>query len=165
MIKSIAEILLEISKAPAEKRVPMFKYYESEPLKAVLFYALDPRAKWLLPEGAPPFRPLEALDQHGRLHQEARKLYMFLDAKLNLSRAKREQLFIQFLEMIDPEDAKLIIAAKDKKMPYPNITAELVNEAFPGLIKVEPKAEPVADVETKPKTKRKKKEEVSGAKA
>jgi len=162
MIKSIAEILLEVSKAPAEQRVPLLKYYESDPVKAVLFYALDPRAKWLLPEGAPPFRPLEALDQHGRLHQEARKLYMFLDANLNLTRAKREQLFINFLEMIDPEDAKLIISAKDKKIPYPNITAELVNEAFPGLIKVEPKAEVP---EVKSKVKRKKKEEVSGAKA
>ena len=87
---------------------------------------------------------------------------MFLDANLNLTKAKREQLFINFLEMIDPEDAKLIISAKDKKIPYPNITAELVNEAFPGLIKVEPKAEVP---EVKSKVKRKKKEEVSGAKA
>lgn len=162
MVKSIAEILLEVSKAPVENRVQLLKYYESDPVKAVLFYALDPRAKWLLPEGSPPYRPLEALDQHGRLHQEARKLYMFLDASLNLSRAKREQLFIQFLEMIDPEDAKLIISAKDKKIPYPNITVDLVNEAFPGLIKMEPKAEQPAVMS---KSKRKKKEEVSGAKA
>lgn len=163
MIKSISEILSEVSKAPADKRVPLLKYYESDPLKAVLFYALDPRAKWLLPEGAPPYRPLEALDQHGRLHQEARKLYMFLDARLNLSKAKREQLFIQFLEMIDPEDAKLILSAKDKKIPYPNITVALVNEAFPGLILVVPEAEPQPEAKTK--SKRKKKEEVSGAKA
>lgn len=163
MIKSISEMLQEVSKAPVENRVPLLKYYESDPLKAVLFYALDPRAKWLLPEGTPPYRPLEALDQHGRLHQEARKLYMFLDARLNLPRAKREQLFINFLEMIDPEDAKLIISAKDKKIPYPNITVDLVNEAFPGLILVAPKVEP--EPEVKSKSKRKKKEEVSGAKA
>ena len=45
---------------------------------------------------------------------------------------KRETLFIGLLESIDPEDAKVLLAAKDKKLK--GITAAIVNEAFPGLI-------------------------------
>lgn len=47
---------------------------------------------------------------------------------------RREQLFIQFIEGLEPEDAKLMCSVKDKKIPYKGITAKLVNTAFPGLI-------------------------------
>lgn len=133
MIKSISEILKEVSEAKKEKKVELLRNYDSQPLRAVLAHAFDPNIKWLLPEGAPPYKPNEALDQHNRLHQEARKFYIFCDPNLALSKMKREALFIEFLESIDPEDAKLIVAAKDKKIPYKGITAKLVLEAFPGL--------------------------------
>jgi hypothetical protein len=38
------------------------------------------------------------------------------------------------LETIDREDAKLLIAMKDKYSPYPNITYDLVARTFPGLL-------------------------------
>lgn len=135
MIRSISEILKEVSEAKKDKKVEILRKNDSQPLRAVLAHALDPYIKWMLPEGAPPYKPNEALDQHNRLYQEARKFYIFCDPNLNLPRVKREALFIEFLESIDPEDAKLIIAAKDKKIPYKGITAKLVNEAFPGLIR------------------------------
>jgi hypothetical protein len=47
---------------------------------------------------------------------------------------KREALFIQFLEGVDPKDALLIVSAKDKKLPYKGITAKIINQAYPGLI-------------------------------
>jgi len=43
-------------------------------------------------------------------------------------------MFIELLETVDAEEAELIIAAKDKKSPYKNITKKLVQEAFPGLL-------------------------------
>jgi hypothetical protein len=52
----------------------------------------------------------------------------------NLTPLKRESLFIGLIESIDPEDAKVLLAAKDKKLPVKGITSTIVNEAFPGLI-------------------------------
>jgi len=38
------------------------------------------------------------------------------------------------LESIHPGDAKLLIAIKDRKWPYENITRDVVDSAFPLLI-------------------------------
>ncbi len=65
-------------------------------------------------------------------------MYLFLEGgNDNLTPLRREQLFISLLESIDKEDAKLMLAAKDKKIPYKGITTKLVNTAFPGLISQE----------------------------
>lgn len=135
MVKSISEILKEVSEAKKEKKVEVLRNNDSQPLRSVLAHALDPYITWMLPEGAPPYKPSEALDQHNRLYQEARKFYIFCDPALNLPKVKREMLFIEFLESIDPDDAKLMIAVKDKKIPFKGINAKLINEAFPGLIR------------------------------
>jgi hypothetical protein len=47
---------------------------------------------------------------------------------------RREGLFLNLLESLNPEEAELLIAAKDKKMKYKGITKKLVNDAFPNLI-------------------------------
>jgi len=41
------------------------------------------------------------------------------------------------LESIHPEDAKLMLSVKDKKLPYKGITTKLVQEAFPERFKYE----------------------------
>jgi hypothetical protein len=47
---------------------------------------------------------------------------------------KREGLFLNLLETLNPEEADLLVAAKDKSMKYKGITKRLVNDAFPNLI-------------------------------
>jgi hypothetical protein len=42
-------------------------------------------------------------------------------------------MFIDVLQSITPQDAELLVAIKDKKLPYPGLTAETVLKAFPGL--------------------------------
>jgi hypothetical protein len=37
------------------------------------------------------------------------------------------------LEALPEDDAQLLIAMKDRKLPYKNITPKLVLKAFPGL--------------------------------
>ena len=135
-MKSISEILDECSRltSPAAKIEHLRKHY-NQPLVTVLKYALDPKIVWDLPDGAPPYTPCEALDLEARLHQEARKLYLFIKGgNDNVKPLRKETLFIQTLESIDKNDAKLLISIKDKKMPYKGITAKIVNEAFPGLL-------------------------------
>ena len=60
----------------------------------------------------------------------------------------------------------MLCAMKEKTLPYPNVTPELVNEAFPGLLRELIK--PVEKKEDPPKTppkKEEKKEKKSGKKS
>jgi hypothetical protein len=132
----IAEVLkLASEQKTKEEKINVFRKNDSSALRTVLKYALDPAIKWALPPGAPPYKPTSYLDQQAMLYSEARRLYLFVEGgNPALTPLKRETLFIGLLESIDPEDAKLLLSAKDKKLPVKGITAAIVNEAFPGLI-------------------------------
>jgi len=138
----IAEILEKVSNEPKrELKIEMLRKHDSSAIRTILKYALDPEIKWALPEGTPPYKPCDYLDQENMLYSEARRLYLFIEGgNPNLSTIKREALFIQLIESIAPADAKLICAAKDKKLPYKGLTTKLINEAYPGLINEQVKA-------------------------
>lgn len=136
MTLSLSEILDRCSKLSSTKeKVAFLQNNRSGPLYTVLKFAFDPRIVWALPEGAPPYTPCDLPDQENRLLQEARRLYLFTSSgNPDMHPLRRETLFVQLLESIDPADAKLVLSIKDKKIPYKGITAKLVEEAFPGLI-------------------------------
>lgn len=132
---AIAQIIEAASNIESvEDRAQYLRDNESEQLKYILELALTPGVAWEIPEGAPPYKPCEYIDVEGRLYQEARTLYIYLlGNKPELTRLKRESLFIGLLESIDKRDAELLIKVKDKKLPR-TISAKVVNLAFPGLI-------------------------------
>jgi hypothetical protein len=133
---SISEILKKASQlSDVNKRAQYLRENDSQALRTILTGIFSPYVKWILPEGEPPYKPCDLVDQHHRLYTEARKMYLFVEGgNPNLSQLRREALFIELLESLDPDDAKLCIAMKDRKMLYPNITIEVVTLAFPGLI-------------------------------
>jgi hypothetical protein len=51
----------------------------------------------------------------------------------NLSKIRRETLFIQLLESIHPKDAILLSSIKDKKIPFKGLTKKIVHQAFPDI--------------------------------
>lgn len=137
MVLSISEILDRCSKlSKLEEKVQWLRHNDHPALRAVLQYALDPRVKWLLPKGIPPYKPTEHLDQENMLRHELRKLNYFVEggSQPNLHPIKRETMFIQFIEGLCPADAILMCHVKDKKIPYKGITVKVVNSAFPGLV-------------------------------
>jgi hypothetical protein len=77
---------------------------------------------------------------HEEVEKALKNLYPDKDkvtkADIPENKMKRETLFIQFIEGLDPADAVLMCHVKDKKLPYKSINAKLVNSAFPGLILV-----------------------------
>jgi hypothetical protein len=114
--------------------------HSSAQLKLVLGMTYDPRVEWLLPEGEPPYKPMDkASDQESGLFSESRKLYLFVKGdsptQKNLKPIRREQLFVNMLESIDPDDAKVLLAMKERKLPYKGLTRNLVAEAFPTIAK------------------------------
>lgn len=134
---SISEILEKASVlSKKEDKIHFLKENDSVSLRGVLKFALEPGINWLLPRGTPPYKPCEYLDQHNQLHLKAPKLMMFVQGGGydDLRQNKREILFIQFLESLDPKDAQLIIAAKDKTIPYKGLSLDIINAAYPGLI-------------------------------
>tara|TARA_Y100001938_G_C8036064_1_gene403368 strand:- start:405 stop:842 length:438 start_codon:yes stop_codon:yes gene_type:complete len=143
MKKGIAELLKECSEIKGDgsrgRKVEFLQKNSSATMKAVLGFCFDPKIKWLLPEGIPPFKKLEKEhDAQSQLYADTRKLWIFVESVEyhNLNQVKRETLFIEFLENLDPDDADLICHIKDhREIPYRGITQPLVTEAFPNLSK------------------------------
>ena len=135
MKKSIYNILKECSEPRSVKdRVELLRKNGVPVVQQILKYAFDPNIKFLLPEGKPPYKPNEYVDQEGILFSEARKLYLFVEGGNNsLKPMRREMLFIQFIEGIDKNDAELICAVKDKRLPFKSLTSDVVKQAFPNL--------------------------------
>jgi len=132
----VSEILEKTSQiTDRSERVRYLQMNTSVPLHTALQGAFDPRIKWLLPEGEPPYKPNDLVDQQHVFFTECRKMYLFVEGGNNdLKPLRREALFVQLLEKLDPKDAKLLLAIKDKHMPYPGVTEDVVREAFPGLL-------------------------------
>ena len=126
----LAEILKKAS--DFEKKIDKIDWLyrnDSPALRAILKYAYDPKVKFILPEGAPPYKQNQLPDLQSVLYSELRKLYLFIEGgNPNLKQTRREYLFIQLLENLDKEDAELIVAVKDKKIPYKGITKKFVEE-------------------------------------
>lgn len=132
----IFQILEQTSKLKStEEKIAFLRANDSAALQNILKYAFDPSIVWDLPDGEPPYKPCPYPGQEMRLMSEVRRLYLFVKGgNPNLTKIKREALYIELLESIHPEDAKLLNAVKSKKIPYKGITSKLVKEAWPGLI-------------------------------
>jgi hypothetical protein len=141
MKKTFHEIFTEVEKKRTKnEKIEVLKANSSAAMKAILGYTYDPNVKWLLPDGVPPYKPVaEGIEADGRLYSETKKLYLFVDGpsdtQRNLKQARREQLFIELLETVDPGDAKVLIGMKDGKLPYRGMTRKLVADAFPNIAK------------------------------
>lgn len=157
MTKFVTELLDDINKNTSS----LDKMRGNAALKYVFEYAFDPSKKFVLPEGDPPFKkdPAPQGMSKGNLMMELRKLYIF--CRKDLTPVRRESLFIQLLENIHPDEAKLVLAIKDQKLTklYPKITHKLVYDA--GFIEVppeenitKPKVVPPQQKATKPKNVR-----------
>lgn len=134
MSKFVTELLEDINKDPSS----IDKMKGNGALKYIFEHAFDPEKKFVLPEGEPPYKK-DAAPQgmsKGNLMMELRKLYVF--CRTDLKAIRRETLFIQLLENIHPDEAKVVLAIKDQTLTkmYPKITHKLVYDA--GFVSVPP---------------------------
>lgn len=135
----ISFILSEIAKLPEKQRAENLRLNMNEALKTVLVGMFHPGVNWILPPGAPPFTPCE-FDNPGGLYQCYTKFkYFVAGGGDNIHPVKRERMFVDILETLEPDEANLVIAMKDKTSPWPEITYKLVNKAMPGLLPNEKK--------------------------
>ena len=130
------EILIKVNNAKdRSKKIDVLRENDSVPLRQILKGAFDPKIKWDLPEGTPPYKVNDAPagTEHTTLHTESRRLWHFVEgADQKLSKSKKEIMFIQMLEGLHADDAKLLIAVKKKELNkmYKGLTDAVVKDAF-----------------------------------
>ena len=137
---SIPQILEMVHKAKTrDQKSQILKDNEEFGLQAILQTAFHPEIEWLLPKGTPPYASMPAANDTPKgLYSEVKKFYLFTKGggSDHLSTIKREQLFIQMLEVLDPTEAKLVIDVKDKNIVgmYKGLTYKLVKDTWPDLL-------------------------------
>lgn len=147
--KYITEVFDEISKDASKAA----SYKDDFAFKTILKCSFDTEYKFVLPEGAPPYKP--ATQPIGmtpaNLRMETKKLYIFTKFS-DVKRLRREQLYVQLLESLHPSEAKIVNAMKDQKLDglYPKITADFVKKNFPDVL---PEGVVVAEPAKKSKAK------------
>lgn len=93
------------------------------------------RFQFDLPDTPPPYQPSEYPDSQGMLYKELRKMKYFLKGSdMNISRLRREQLFIQMLESIDKHDAVLLCNIIAQK-PMKGLSKAVITAAFGDIIR------------------------------
>lgn len=149
----IAEVLEMAAKEKNNAdKVAVLTMNDTPQLRKMIKYILDPNVIWweFLRGSPPPYKPNKYLDAEGRLFQEMRILYMFVESgdewmglkneqyltRLGLQNnlKKRQRIWIQLLESVTPDDAALLCAAPMKQFPFKGLPRKIIDEAFPGLL-------------------------------
>ena len=132
----ISEILDKVHKAKTKaKKIEILQQNDSDSLRMILKASFDPTKEWVIPSGDVPFTPNDAPEgtEHTVLAMEAKKLWHFIKGADNETKqARKEQMFIQMCEGLHESEAKVLIAAKDKRLHqvYKGLSKDVVKEAF-----------------------------------
>ena len=119
------------------KKVEALREHRDDSLTAILIWNFDDRVKAAVPEGQVPYKENEVPvgTDHTSLRREWKNLYHFIKGGNDtLSSLRRETMFIQMLEGLHPEEAKIICLVKDNNLTEKyKLTKEIVAEAFPDI--------------------------------
>ena len=119
------------------KKIQILQEYTDDALKAILIWNFDPTAISVIPSGPVPYKENEVPvgTDHTSLRREWKNLYHFIKGGNDtLSSLRRETMFIQMLEGLHPEEAKIVCLVKDKNLTEKyKLTREIVAEAFPDI--------------------------------
>ena len=132
----VSEVLKKVSNAKTKKeKIDLLQTYNTQALRSILIWNYDEEVKSMLPEGDVPYNPNEAPagTEHTLLFTETKRLWHFVKgADPKLSKTRKEMMYIQMLEGLHADEAKLLIATKEKNLNnlYKGLTDAVVKEAF-----------------------------------
>lgn len=131
------EYLDAIGKAE-NKKAELWEVGSKPPLNFLLAMNFDSRVKFSLPEGMPPYNRNESdhPDMYAPLATCIKRMMLCLESDTRQPRWKKEHVFAQLLEGINPKEADILVSAKDRALTelYPWLTTELVKEVFPEFV-------------------------------
>ena len=159
----MSEVLQRVSNAKTKnEKVRILQEYKSEALTKILLCNFAQSVSFVFPPGATPYTEQERPKGigHSLMFKEHRMIEKFIKKTVrgvtyfgcskqprpNIQQIKKEQLWIQLLEELHPEEAAVMDLVKDKKLTdrY-KITKQNVIDAFPELrLQDEPDARPQA---------------------
>ena len=118
-------------------KVEALKEYRNDALVSVLIWNFDETVVSMIPEGDVPFTPNDSPEgtDHTSLRREQRNLYHFVKGgNDSLNNLRRESMFIQMLEGLHPNEARIIVLAKDGRLHEDYaVTYDQVKEAYPDI--------------------------------
>ena len=134
----VHEILEYVGKQKSKiAKVEALKEHRNDALVSILIWNFDETVLSLIPEGDVPFTPNDSPlgTDHTSLRRESRNLYHFVKGgNDSLNNIRRETMFIQMLEGLHPDEARIIILAKDKRLSNEYaVTYDQVKEAYPDI--------------------------------
>ena len=145
MERSLHEIFTDVAEETSiNKKVDILKDNDSQGLQVFLRCVFDDKIAWLIPDSKPPYEPNDAPEwdlADMKLEQEVLKIGRFIQVDgqtptqgRDLTKTRREQLFIQLLEGLHTTEAGLLLSGVKKKIKYKGLTKRVVQKAFPDLI-------------------------------
>ena len=134
----VHEILDLASKQRAKaKKVEILQEYSNDALKSLFIWNFDETVISLIPQGDVPYKENEVPvgTDHTSLRKEYKHLFNFVKGgNDSLSSLRRETMFIQMLEGLHPEEAKVLCLVKDKQLQTKyKISYEVVKDAYPDI--------------------------------
>jgi hypothetical protein len=134
----LTEVLQKAHNAKTrEEKIKILQENESPALKSILIWNYDESVESELPDGEVPYTPNEAPvgTEHTRLAKEYRILYNFVKGgNYDISKTRKETMFIQLIEGLHKDEAELLCLVKDKKLGTKyRITHNVVKDAFPSI--------------------------------
>lgn len=134
----LTEVLQKAHNAKTrEEKIKILQENESPALKSLFIWNYDESVESELPEGEVPYTPNEAPSgtEHTLLAKEYRILYNFVKGgNYDISKTRKEMMFIQLLEGLHKDEAELLCLVKDKKLGTKyRITHAVVKDAFPSI--------------------------------
>lgn len=119
------------------KKVEILQEYVNDALKTLFIWNFDDTVISVVPEGVVPYKENEVPvgTDHTSLRREYKHLYNFVKGgNDSLSTIRRETMFIQMLEGLHPEEAKILCLVKDKALQSRyKIGYDIVAQAYPDI--------------------------------
>ena len=135
-IKPVPLIFKELSEQKTHlQKVKYLKENRNDMVDLLLELAFSKDIRITLPEGSPEYQKTGEVELYNAtlLYANRRQIEMFINENTaQIPQLKREQLFIDLLENLDPAESQLLIEVKDKKLEsYPGITKKVIEKVYP----------------------------------
>lgn len=139
MAKLLFEVFDEFVAAESrEDKINVLRRNDSWPLKNILKGTFDPNVQFTIK--VPEYKRSDVPDgmSYSSIHHEISRAYLFEAGNPKvpptLSDRRKEEILIQILEVLEAREAEIFAAMIEKKNIIPGLTADLIAEAFPGLL-------------------------------
>jgi len=137
MVNKITLHIFEVIKKAASQnkkadKIAILKQNETFALRTILQGTYNENVVFSLPVGDPPYEANRLQSAPSNLLKQAKRLGYFVESS-QMNQIKKERMFIQLLEAVHPEDAKIVLQMKNKT-PFKGISSAVVKEAFPNIL-------------------------------